>query len=130
MGAAQGNGLVALSLAADSVNVPPGGSRQLELKAVRAGGFAGPIELEARGLPPGVLNIVTGQGNPATDFEAMKAGAVDFLIKGRIDAAALQRSVRHAVAAPSLTSPSLQMLATKVFSTPLAATLPRRSYLS
>src|SRR5919109_2068230 len=41
--------------------------------------------------------ILTGQGDHEVDVEAMKAGAADYLIKGRIDAAMLERSMRYAI---------------------------------
>jgi PAS domain S-box-containing protein len=41
--------------------------------------------------------LLTGQGEREIDIEAMKAGAADFLTKGQIDAALLERSIRYAV---------------------------------
>ncbi|MBI2951604.1 response regulator [bacterium] len=41
--------------------------------------------------------LLTGQGGHEIDVEAMRAGAADFLVKGRIDAALLERSIRYAV---------------------------------
>jgi len=41
--------------------------------------------------------IVTGKGDEATAVEAMKAGAMDYLVKGNIQADALVRSVLNAV---------------------------------
>ena len=41
--------------------------------------------------------LLTGQGDHDVDVEATKAGAMDYLIKGRIDAATLERSIRYAV---------------------------------
>jgi len=41
--------------------------------------------------------LLTGQGDHEVDIEAMKAGAADFLIKGRIEASALERSIRYAI---------------------------------
>mgnify|MGYP005839214743 CR=1 FL=1 len=41
--------------------------------------------------------LLTGQGDHEVDVEAMKAGAADFLIKGQIEASALERSIRYAV---------------------------------
>jgi two-component system CheB/CheR fusion protein len=41
--------------------------------------------------------LMTGQGEREVDIEAMKAGASDFLVKGRIDAALLERSIRYAI---------------------------------
>jgi serine phosphatase RsbU (regulator of sigma subunit) len=41
--------------------------------------------------------ILTGQDDEEIDFEAMKAGAVDYLVKGKIDAALLERSIRYSI---------------------------------
>lgn len=41
--------------------------------------------------------LLTGQGDHDVDVEATKAGAMDYLVKGRIDAAMLERSIRYAV---------------------------------
>jgi PAS domain S-box-containing protein len=41
--------------------------------------------------------LLTGQGDRKIDVEAMRAGAADYLIKGQIDSALLDRSIRYAV---------------------------------
>ena len=41
--------------------------------------------------------LLTGQGDREVDIEAMKAGAADYLVKGQINAALLERSVRYAI---------------------------------
>jgi signal transduction histidine kinase/HPt (histidine-containing phosphotransfer) domain-containing protein len=41
--------------------------------------------------------LLTGQGDPEVDLEAMRAGAADYLIKGQIAAAMLGRSIRYAI---------------------------------
>lgn len=41
--------------------------------------------------------LLTGQGEHEIDLEAMKAGAADYLVKGRLDASILERSIRYAV---------------------------------
>jgi signal transduction histidine kinase len=41
--------------------------------------------------------LLTGQGDREIDVAAMKAGASDYLIKGKIDANVLERSMRYAV---------------------------------
>ena len=41
--------------------------------------------------------LLTGQGGDEVDAEAMRAGAADYLIKGRLDAVLLGRSIRYAV---------------------------------
>ena len=40
--------------------------------------------------------LLTGQGDRAVDLEAMEAGATDYLVKGEIDAATLERALRYA----------------------------------
>jgi len=41
--------------------------------------------------------LLTGQGDLAIDMKAMEAGAVDYLEKGRVDLALLERSIRYAI---------------------------------
>jgi diguanylate cyclase (GGDEF)-like protein len=41
--------------------------------------------------------LLTGQGDHQVDVEAMKAGASDYLIKGRINADSLERSIRYSI---------------------------------
>ena len=41
--------------------------------------------------------LLTGQGEHEIDLEAMKAGAADYLIKGRLEARLLERSIRYAI---------------------------------
>ncbi|HLG14394.1 MAG TPA: response regulator [Blastocatellia bacterium] len=41
--------------------------------------------------------MLTGQSDRGIDLTAMRLGAVDYLIKGRIDAAMLERSIRYAI---------------------------------
>lgn len=41
--------------------------------------------------------LLSEQGDPDVDFEAMHHGAADYLIKGAIDAQTLERSIRYAV---------------------------------
>ena len=42
--------------------------------------------------------LLTGQADHHVDIQAMTAGAMDYLVKGRIDADLLERSVRYAMA--------------------------------
>jgi signal transduction histidine kinase len=55
------------------------------LRAARARGWAGPIIM------------LTGQGDRATDLEAMRGGADDYLTKGRVNAELLERALRYAL---------------------------------
>jgi PAS domain S-box-containing protein len=41
--------------------------------------------------------LLTGQGDREVDVEAMKAGAADYLIKGQLNADALERAIRYAI---------------------------------
>ena len=66
------------------------------LKEAIAGGCKAPIIL------------LTGQGDRRVDVEAMKAGATDYLVKGQIDAAVLERSIRYAVERKRLEEQLLQ----------------------
>ncbi len=53
-------------------------------------------DLRARGIRlPAIL--LTGQGDHAVDVKAMEAGASDYLVKGRVDASLLERSIRYAM---------------------------------
>jgi len=42
--------------------------------------------------------LLTGQGDPSVDIAAMQAGAADYLIKGEVTAAELERALRYACA--------------------------------
>ncbi len=53
-------------------------------------------ELTKAGCKAPVI-FLTGQRDPEIDRAAMKAGAYDYLIKGRIDSSALERSIRYAL---------------------------------
>ncbi len=41
--------------------------------------------------------LLTGQGEHEIDLEAMQAGAADYLVKGRLEASILERSIRYAI---------------------------------
>ncbi|MGI8786793.1 MAG: EAL domain-containing protein [Pyrinomonadaceae bacterium] len=41
--------------------------------------------------------LLTGEENRAVDLDAMKAGAADYLIKGKMEAALLERAIRYAL---------------------------------
>jgi two-component system, cell cycle sensor histidine kinase and response regulator CckA len=53
-------------------------------------------EAQSRGCKAPII-LLTGQGEHEVDVEAMKAGAADYLIKGRLDAGLLERSIRYSV---------------------------------
>src|SRR5690606_15409723 len=50
----------------------------------------------APGGPHRPVIMLTGQGNPELDLQALEAGAADYLVKGRIDAETLARALRYA----------------------------------
>jgi len=54
-------------------------------------------DLAARPLPLPAVILLTGRGDEALAVEAMKRGAQDYLVKGRITAETLTRAVQHAV---------------------------------
>ena len=54
-------------------------------------------DLQARPLPSPAVILLTGRGDEALAVEAMKRGAQDYLVKGRITAETLTRAVQHAV---------------------------------
>ncbi|OQX92834.1 MAG: hypothetical protein B6D58_00960 [candidate division Zixibacteria bacterium 4484_95] len=41
--------------------------------------------------------LLTGQGDSEVDIEAMKVGAMDYLVKGQLDASSLERSIRYSI---------------------------------
>jgi len=41
--------------------------------------------------------LLTGMGQPEVDMAAMLAGAADYLVKGRLDASELERTIRYAI---------------------------------
>jgi DNA-binding NtrC family response regulator len=53
-------------------------------------------EVIARGCMQAII-LITGQGDHEIDEEAMRAGAVDYLIKGEFTASLLERSIRYAI---------------------------------
>lgn len=58
------------------------------------------IELLSTALERGCrapIILLTGQGEHEVDLQAMKAGAADYLVKGRLDAGLLERSIRYAI---------------------------------
>jgi diguanylate cyclase (GGDEF)-like protein/PAS domain S-box-containing protein len=52
---------------------------------------------KASGCPAPMI-LLTGQGDQEVDIEATAAGASDYLIKGKIEAPLLERTIRYAVA--------------------------------
>lgn len=58
------------------------------------------LDLLRQGIENGCkapMILLTGQDDREVDMEAMKAGAADYLVKGKIDSALLERSIRYAV---------------------------------
>ncbi|MDQ3584445.1 MAG: EAL domain-containing protein [Acidobacteriota bacterium] len=84
---------------ADALAAMRGGTYDIHLVDYRLGGHDG-LELIRAARQQGSCTpaiLLTGQGGAETDVEAMKAGAADYLVKGRIDAAMLERAIRYAV---------------------------------
>jgi signal transduction histidine kinase len=76
-----------------------GNAHDIYLVDFRLGGSDG-LELirEARAEKcVGPIILLTGQGDRQTDIKAMRAGASDFITKGRIDSSQLERSIRYAI---------------------------------
>lgn len=53
-------------------------------------------EAQANGIDKPFI-LLTGQGDLATDEKAMAVGAYDYLVKGSINAAQLEKSIRHSI---------------------------------
>lgn len=68
------------------------------LRAAREKDFCAPIIL------------LTGQGDVEVDIEAMNAGAADYLVKGQIDTAALDRALRYSIAQRRSQQQQLQLI--------------------
>ena len=65
----------------------------------RLGQFSG-LDLIKNALKSGFkapMILLTGQGDSEVDMEAMQAGAMDYLVKGQLDAPLLERSIRYAI---------------------------------
>lgn len=90
----------------DWVNNYPTAWQQIEQKRhdlylidYRLGPDSG-LELLRRAVALGVqapIILLTGQGDREVDLEAMKAGAADYLVKGQMDPAVLERSLRYGI---------------------------------
>lgn len=59
---------------------------------------------------PAPIILMTGQGDREVDIEAMKAGAADYLVKGQIDSALLERAVRYAIQQKRSEAERLQLI--------------------
>ncbi len=53
-------------------------------------------EARQKGCPAPMI-LLTGQGDHEVDLKAMEAGAADYLVKGRVEAPLLERSIRYAL---------------------------------
>ena len=53
-------------------------------------------EASARGVKIPII-FLTGQGDRSLDLDAMNAGAADYLVKGQLDSAKLERSIRYTI---------------------------------
>jgi len=68
----------------------------LDLNLPDSAGLAGVETLGRRG-PGAPIIVLTGLDDESTGMEALRAHASDYLVKGRIDAPALARSIRYAI---------------------------------
>jgi diguanylate cyclase (GGDEF)-like protein/PAS domain S-box-containing protein len=87
------------SEADDGLAAMVGGTHDLYLLDYHLGGRDG-LELLREAVCQGCRKpviVLTGQGDRQTDLAAMEAGAMDFLLKGRVDAALLERSIRYSL---------------------------------
>jgi two-component system sensor histidine kinase/response regulator len=78
----------------------PRGAHDVCLLDYRLGGGRTGLDLlrEAEGARRAApIIMLTGVGDQEVDLAAMQAGAADYLIKGRIDAQLLERSIRYAI---------------------------------
>jgi diguanylate cyclase (GGDEF)-like protein len=58
------------------------------------------LELLQRAIKSGCrapIILLTGQGDKEVDFQAMQAGAADYLVKGQFEAPLLERSIRYSL---------------------------------
>ena len=62
-------------------------------------------DAKLRGIATPIV-LLTGLGSREIDLEAMRAGAADYLEKGKIDAVLLERSIRYALKAKEITERS------------------------
>jgi hypothetical protein len=84
---------------ASALAIMPGNKHDVCLVDYRLGAHNGVDLLKAaaaKGCTAPVI-ILTGMGQAEVDMAAMKAGAADYLVKGRIDSNQLERSIRYAV---------------------------------
>jgi diguanylate cyclase (GGDEF)-like protein len=89
--------VVTLAEARASLNVDPNvGCILLELTLPDAGGLDGVIDM-CDAAPEVPIVVVTADEDEARAVKAVQLGAQDYLIKGRIDAQLLGRSVRYAM---------------------------------
>jgi len=68
------------------------------LREARQLGFTGP------------LILLTGQSDQQLDFEAMRAGASDYLVKDQINAANLERSIRYSIQQKQMEAERIQRI--------------------
>ncbi len=84
---------------ASALGIMPANKHDVCLVDYRLGAHNGVDLLKAavaKGCTAPII-ILTGMGEAEVDIAAMKAGAADYLVKGRIDSNQLERSIRYAV---------------------------------
>jgi two-component system, cell cycle sensor histidine kinase and response regulator CckA len=74
--------------------------------------------------------LLTGQGEKEVDIQAMRAGAADYLVKGRLDAGLLERSIRYSIERKrSVDSAAADQARLAAFGADVGLTLTRRDSL-
>jgi len=83
----------------EALNVISHNWHDVYLVDYRLGAYSG-LDLIRKAIQsgcPAPMILLTGQGDSEVDIEAMKAGAMDYLVKGQLDASLLERSIRYAI---------------------------------
>ncbi len=84
---------------ADGLRVLQENRHDIYLVDYRLGGQTG-LELLREAIRSGCtapVILLTGQGDKETDFQAMKAGAADYLVKSELTAPLLERAIRYSL---------------------------------
>jgi signal transduction histidine kinase len=87
-----------LSTYAEAVEALQRGEHDVYLIDYRLGARNGLELLRQFAASSAPMIILTGQDDRDVDLEAMRSGAMDYLVKGQTDAAVLERSIRYSIA--------------------------------
>ncbi|MCL4545502.1 MAG: ATP-binding protein [Chloroflexi bacterium] len=88
------------------------------LRLIKSSGATGPVI------------FLTGIGDRATDLAAIQAGAADYLIKGQITPALLERSIQHALLRQQIEDARSQILREQLARTEAEASQKRLAFLA